>query len=268
MRLIELFKLVSFSLLASLSLGSLAIHAQTPAPASPPVSVEQRESIEKIIREYLVTHPEVLREAMQALQEKEEIEKQRVNAENIEKLRSEIYADADAPVIGNAKGDVTIVVFYDYFCGYCRSTIPGLTDLATKDPGLKIIYKEFPILGPDSLTAAKASLAADRQGKFAAFHRAMLAADAANEQVIKSLSEKVGLDYARLKKDMADPKIDDALARNVDLASSLSVDGTPAYLIGDKVIPGAISTEALANIIAAKRSKKEIPIVKTGAVPK
>lgn len=244
------FLLISFS-------GISTANAQNPVSVSPTESKEERETVEKIVRAYLLEHPEVIREAIQALQVKEENQKRQATADNMKKFSSAIYLDADAPVLGNAKGDVTVVVFYDYFCGYCRKTIPGLQELIAKDPSLRIIYKEFPILGPDSLVAARASLAAERQGKFAAFHQAMLASDSANDRVIKSIADRVGLDYAQLQKDMADPKIADALARTRALAGSLNVAGTPAYLIGDQLIPGAITSESLANIIAAKRVKKE-----------
>ena len=253
MKFIRLLKMSSISLFAALSFGTIAGHAQ--APASSPVSKQERESVEKIVHDYLLAHPEVIREAIVALQAKEESEKQQVTAENMKKFNSEIYMDADAPVAGNAKGDVTVVVFYDYFCSYCRKTIPGLQDLVAKDPLVKIIYKQFPILGPDSLVAAKAAIAAERQGKFLAFHQAMIGADSAKSTEIKAIAEKIGLDYARLQKDMADSKTSNAIARNMSLASSLNVDGTPAYLVGDEFVPGAVSTDALAKIVVAQRGK-------------
>ena len=224
-------------------------------PKTSPVPDSEKAAIEKIVRDYLLTHPEVIREAIQALQEKEENQKKQETSENMKKFNSEIYMDADAPVLGNAKGDVTVVVFYDYFCSYCRKTIPGIQDLVAKDAALKIIYKQFPILGSDSLVAAKAALAAERQGKFTAFHQAMLASESASDRALKSIADKIGLDYAKFQKDMNDPKIANAIARNMTLASSLNVDGTPAYLVGDQFIPGAISTDALAKIVVAQRQK-------------
>ncbi len=230
--------------------------SQTKNPTAPePISIEQRQQTEKIVHDYLLAHPEIIREAIQALQAKEANQKKQQTAENMKKLNSEIYLDGDAPVLGSAKGDVTVVVFYDYFCSYCRKTIPGLQDILAKDNALKIVYKQFPILGPDSVTAAKAALAAERQGKFAAFHQAMLAADSANDRAIKAIADKIGLDYAKLQKDMADPNIAEALARNMTLAHSLNIDGTPAYLVGDQFIPGAISSESLAKIVANERAK-------------
>jgi protein-disulfide isomerase len=219
------------------------------------VSRPEREAIENIVREYLIKNPAVIREAMLALQVQEEKQKRETTAANMKLLRSEIYSDADSPVAGNAQGDVTVVVFFDYFCGYCKKTLPGLQTLLGSDSSLRIIYKEFPILGPQSMVAAQAALAASRQGKFAAFHQAMIAADSASDEVIKATAERLGLDYAKLQKDMLDPKISAALERNTRLAESLNVNGTPAYLVGDQVIPGALGSESLARLIKAERAK-------------
>jgi hypothetical protein len=165
---------------------------------------------------------------------------------------SRIFADQNG---GNAKGDISIVVFFDYFCSYCKKTLPALQALLVNDSSVRVVYKEFPILGPQSLIAAKASLAAARQGKFAEFHQAMLTADGAGDDVLKVVSERLGLDYARLQKDMGDPKIAEAIDRNIHLAESLNVSGTPAYLIGDQFIPGAIDSDALTRVTKDERSK-------------
>jgi protein-disulfide isomerase len=188
------------------------------------------------------------------LQVQEEKEKRERAAANMELLRSEIYSDADSPVAGNAKGDVSVVVFYDYFCGYCRRTLPALDTLLVNDHAVRIIYKEFPILGPQSLAAAKAALAAGRQGKFVEFHRELVNADGAGADVIKAVAERLGLDYAKLQKDMLDPKIGAAIDRNIRLAEALHINGTPAYLVGDRLIPGAIDSESLARLIKDART--------------
>ena len=251
------FRYLVFAVFFSLaSSGITSVNGQNAdEPKTSSATESEKTAIEKIVHDYLLTHPEIIREAIQALQEKEENQKKRETSENMKKFNSEIYMDSDSPVYGNAKGDVTVVVFYDYFCSYCRKTIPGIQDLVAKDAALKIIYKQFPILGPDSLVAAKAALAAERQGKFASFHQAMLASDSASDRALKSIADRIGLDYAKFQKDMNDPKIANAIARSMTLASSLNVDGTPAYLVGDQFIPGAISTDALAKMITAQREK-------------
>jgi protein-disulfide isomerase len=146
---------------------------------------------------------------MQALQQKEEAQRKLGFAENLKRLSPEIYRDVSAPVIGNESGDVAIVAFYDYFCGDCKKSLPQLQELAAKDRSVKIIYKELPILGAQSLSATKAVLAAARQGKFEQFHLEMIESDSATDEAIRVISDKLGL-YAKLQKDMSDPQIDAA----------------------------------------------------------
>jgi protein-disulfide isomerase len=228
--------------------------AEQPVATTGSVSAQSKESIEQVVREYLLRNPEVIRDAMQALQAKEE--KQRIDAAaaSIKLLRSEIYADADSPVAGNVKGDVSIVVFYDYFCGYCKRTLPALQTLVANDSSLRVIFKELPIMGPQSMVAARATLAAARQGKFDAFHLAMIESQSASDEAIKAIIERLGLDYVKLLKDMDDPAITAAIERNLRLAESLGVNGTPAYLIGDELVPGAIDLDSLKRIVSSQRA--------------
>lgn len=237
--------------IVTIILCSVQVNAQT----TKKTRNAEREKLERIVRDYLIKNPEVIREAMLALQEKEEAQRKLSFAENLKRLSSEIYSDVSAPVAGNKSGDVSIVAFYDYFCGYCKKSLPQLQELAAKDRSVKIIYKEFPILGPQSVTAAKAVLAAARQGKFELFHREMIESDSATDEVIKAIANKLGLDYEQLQKDMSDPQIDAAIQRNVSLAGALNINGTPAYLVGDQLIPGAIDSVSLARLVASERAK-------------
>jgi protein-disulfide isomerase len=256
-------------LLLSLSYGS----AQTPAstktgPTTEPVTKEQRETIEKIIREYLLKNPSLIRDAMQALQAQEEKEKQERAANSMKELKSDIYSDPDSPIAGNPKGDVTIVVFFDYNCGYCKKSLPELQALLDKDPMLRVIYKEFPILGAQSQISATAALAAKRQGQYAAFNHALFAADGAGDGMIKGVSDRLKLNYAKLQQDMADPKLNEELERNMKLATALDINGTPAYIVGNQIIAGAIDMDALAKLVAAERAKlvtSRAPEIKAGS---
>jgi len=211
------------------------------------------EAIEKIVRNYLMKNPAVIREAMQALQAQELKEKQERAANQMKELRNEILSDPGSPVGGNAKGDVSIVVFFDYNCGYCKQTVPKLQSISEKDPLVRIVFKEFPVLGPQSMFAAKAALAASRQGKYIEFHNALMTAESTDEDSVKNISKTLGIDYSKLLKDMADPQIDEQITRTQRLAGSLDINGTPAYIIGDRIIPGAIDAESLTNILAAER---------------
>lgn len=228
--------------------------AGTVAVASPLTAVpNDTEAIEKIVRDYLLKNPAVVREALQALQAQELKEKQERAANQMKELRSEILSDPGSPVGGNAKGDISIVVFFDYNCGYCKQTVPKLQSVSEKDPLVRIVYKEFPVLGPRSMFAAKAALAAARQGKYFEFHKALMTAEITDEDSIKNISKTLGVDYSKLQKDMADPQIEDQITRTQRLAGSLDINGTPAYIIGDQIIPGAIDAESLTNILAAER---------------
>lgn len=248
------------NLAALLLLGFSQVQAQTKAPVKnkpkpQAVSQSEREAFEIIIREYLLKNPKVIREAMVALQAQEEKERLETVANNMKALKADIYADPDSPIVGNPKGDVTVVVFFDYNCGYCRQTMPGLKTLVSKDTAVRIVYKELPIMGLQSEVAARAALAANRQGQYAAFHQALMQSDGASDEVLKSISEGLGLNYATLKKDMDDPKLNEAIARNLRLATALGINGTPAYLVGEQFIPGAIDSESLAKVVSAERSK-------------
>jgi len=146
-------------------------------------------------------------------------------------------------------------VFYDYFCGYCRKSLPSLQPLVANDSGVRIVYKELPILSPQSFVAAKAALAAQRQGKFSEFHQALLESDSASDEAIKAISDKLHLDYAKLQKDMNDPEVAAIIDRNQKLATALGIEGTPAYLVGSQIVPGAIDADSLARMVTIERSK-------------
>lgn len=216
-------------------------------------------AIERIVRNYLMNNPAVIREAMQALQAQELKEKQERAANQMKELRSEILADPGSPIAGNAKGDVSIAVFFDYNCGYCKQTVPKLQSISEKDPMVRIVFKEFPVLGPQSAFGAKAALAASRQGKYVEFHNALMTAESTDEDSIKTISKTLGIDYSKLQKDMADPQIDEQITRNQRLAESLDINGTPAYIIGDQIIPGAVDAESLTRFIQIERKKVREP---------
>lgn len=265
-----LFALLTFAAISIVGLSSVA--AQVPGstksvPTTDAVTAEQRATIEKIVKEYLLKNPTVIRDAIQALQIQEEKEKRELAVKTLNQLKSEIYADADSPVIGNPRGDFAIVVFFDYNCGYCRKSFTELQGLLDRDPMLRVIYKEFPILGPQSQVAAIAALAAKRQGRYTAFNKALFATDGAGDAMIKGLSDKLKLDYAKLQQDMADPKLGQEIERNVKLAAALDINGTPAYIVGDQIIPGAIDMTSLATLIAAERAKNTVPKTAPAAGP-
>lgn len=215
---------------------------------------EPRDEFERRVRDYLLEHPEVIVEAMQRLQERRQTvglsEAQTVLAARAD----EVFRDPDSPVGGNPQGDVSLVEFLDYNCPYCRRVGPVMIAAEEADPQLRIVYKEFPILGPNSTFAAKAALAAHRQGKYVAFHKALMQADGvADEGAVLAVAAQVGLDVERLRADMEDPAIRAAIERNFALAQALRITGTPGFVAGDQILRGATDLKTLQALIQQAR---------------
>ena len=223
---------------AGTPLGSIAATEFTPS---------QREAIEGVIHDYLMRNPDVLIEALRAA---EDAKSKQVLSER----HHEIFDDPATPVGGNPQGDVSLVEFFDYRCPYCKQVQPTLETLLRKDPNLRFVYKEMPVLGPSSVIAAHAALAARLQGKYEAFHNAMMAAKGQiSDDVVYRVAGSVGLDIERLKRDMDSPEIDQAVKANLALADALDIRGTPGFVIGNHIIPGAVDLDALKDLIAESR---------------
>jgi protein-disulfide isomerase len=212
-----------------------------PAPETPATfSSEQKQELGKIIKEYLLTNPEIFLEAQSALEskmEKDQAEKLKVAiAENA----SEIYRDPKADVAGNPNGDITVVEFFDYNCGYCKRGLHDVIKLVEGDPKVRVVFKELPILSKGSEEASRIAIAAGRQGKYWDMHKAMLEAKGQmNEANALAIATKLGLDIDKLKKDMASPEVEAEIKKSEALAKKMGVNGTPHFLVGDRAIPGA-----------------------------
>lgn len=169
----------------------------------------------------------------------------------------ELLRDTDSPVGGNSDGDVTLVEFFDYNCPYCRQMVPIIAQAEAADPLLRVVYKAWPILDTSSIAPAKAALAADRQGKFIALHRALyqLRGEVDESKALKA-AESIGLDIERLKSDMQDPAIEAMVKRNLSLAGVLGIDGTPGFVIGTHILLGPLQLTALQ---AAIRDARLVP---------
>lgn len=217
---------------------------------------DQRKAIETIIHEYLTKNPDVLLDALQAAEDKMKGEAHDKAARALSTRHREIFEDPETPIAGNPNGDVSLVEFFDYRCPYCKQVEPSLEALLGEDRQLRFVYKEFPVLGPDSLTASRAALASRKQGKYDAFHRALMALKGQiNETAVFKTAESVGIDVDRLKRDMTAPEIARALKANTELAEALDIHGTPGFVIGDEIVPGAIDLASLKEVIAATRKK-------------
>lgn len=222
--------------------------------AAATLSPDQKNAIRALIRDYLVENPEIIDEAMDALREKKRLAKATRERQALSLYREALVSDPETPVVGNPQGDVTIVEFFDYQCGYCKRVFPALMKTVKNDGNVRLALKEFPILGPQSRFAAEASLASREQGKYRAFHMAlMVVRGKLTEAKVMAVARSVGIDTGKLRKDMRATKIQTAIELNFKLADALGIRGTPAFIIGDRLVPGAISIETLRDLIAKAR---------------
>ncbi|MBV8777072.1 MAG: DsbA family protein [Alphaproteobacteria bacterium] len=234
----------------------LAAALAAPFASAADFTPEQKKQIEAIVGDYLKSHPEVLVDAIQAAEDRIKADEKAKAARILAEHKKAVFDDPQSPVAGNAKGDVTLVEFFDYRCPYCKQVEPALEKLVADDRRLRFVYKEFPVLGPVSEVAARAALAARQQSKYEAFHRAMMNAPGHfDETVIYKVAATVGLDVERLKQDMKSPEVDKELKTNLDLGSDLDLSGTPSFIVGDTIVPGAITAEELRQLIATARGK-------------
>lgn len=229
--------------------------AATPATqsASSTFSDAQRAEIESIIKTYLLNHPEVMVEVSKELEKRQAS----MQAENTKKVITErkasIFQAASDFVGGNAKGEISVVEFFDYNCGWCKKAIDEVQKLTKADPNVRIVMKEFPIFGENSTLAAKAAMASIKQGKYWDYHVAMMREKQVTKDNIFKIAEKVGLNVDKLKTDMNDPAIDAALKETSGLAQELGIEGTPGFLIDSRLNVGFIPAEGIREILADVR---------------
>jgi protein-disulfide isomerase len=197
-------------------------------------------------REYLLANPEVLPEAMDVLQQRE------LQA-RIEPMRSELETPFPGAVLGNPRGSVTLVEFSDYACTYCRQSVADIAALIADNPDLRVVIREYPILAPESVDAARMALAAAQQGKYAEFHDAMFELGPPSAETIAAAAEKAGVDLARARAVIATGAFDGQLQANHQLASDLGVTGTPGWVIGDRAFNGAVGRERIGEAIEEAR---------------
>jgi protein-disulfide isomerase len=218
----------------------------------------QRQAVEDAVGDYLRKNPEIVIEAINILRQREQAA-ETADARNVIAARGpEIFNDSATPVGGNPDGDVTLVEFFDYQCGYCKRVFPTVNKLVEDDGKIRFVYKEFPILGPVSVYAARAALASHGQGKYREFHDALMKARGAlTEDGVLRIADTVGLDRSKLLEEMSrnEAEYDLVFARNRDLAQALKINGTPAFVAGDAVIRGAADYASMKHVIDQVRSK-------------
>ncbi|MFC3582016.1 DsbA family protein [Sphingomonas hylomeconis] len=237
-------KLVGLMLVATLLGGIILWAAQRAAPNA--LQGADKARIEATVRDYVLAHPEIIPEAMRLLQQRE-------TGKSIAANRAQILEPFGDAWIGNPKGDVTLVEYFDYNCGYCRSSLPVIAELVRRDPNVRVVFKEFPILSEQSVTAARLSLAAAAQGKFKPFHDALYAAGPVSEQTMQQAAKTAGLDLAKAA--AMTPKAEAEIAANRRVAQTLGLTGTPSWVIGTKVVSAALPLEELEKAVKEARAQ-------------
>lgn len=248
---------------AALALFAALAAAPAPAPAQA-LNEAQRAEVVEILRRALREDPSILRDAVIAMQEAEERDRAEAGRAAIQRSADQLFRDAADPVRGNPRGDVTIVEFFDARCGFCKQLHPALEALIRRDANVRIVMKDLPVLGPNSVLAARALLAAHRQGRYAALQDALLThRGEPTEAVLRDMAQRLGLDWARLRREMDEPAIQRRIETNQRLAQSLGIQGTPALVIVGaagpgtaQLVPGAVDLAQLERMVAEARSAR------------
>jgi protein-disulfide isomerase len=228
-----------------------------PVAATGSFSADQVQSIRDIVRQYLIENPEIMVEVSKELEKKQQaqqaVEHRKVIAEN----KPALFKGRNDAVLGNSNGDVTVIEFFDYNCGWCKRAVDDVANLVKADAKVRVVMKEFPIFGDASSLAAKAALAAVRQGKdkYWDYHFAMMREKQVTKDNVFTIAQKVGLNVAKLKTDMNDPEIDKTLAETHQLAQLLSIEGTPAFVVDNRVNVGYVTVAALQSMLAEIRKE-------------
>ena len=244
-----------------------AVCAALLIPAAPQIvraddfSASQRTAIESIVHEYLIAHPEVLQEAMNELERRQSAAEAEKHKVAVKDNASKLFSSPHQVVLGNPDGNVTFVEFFDYNCGYCRGAMNDMLTLMRDDAKLKVVLKEFPVLGPGSLEAAQVAVAVRMQDttgkKYLDFHTKLLGGRGqADKARALGVAKEVGLDMNRLEKDMTSPEVNETLQETFKLAEALGLNGTPSYVIGSDVVVGAIGLAGLQGKVSTARCGK------------
>ena len=216
----------------------------------------QKKEVENVIQDYILKNPEVLMRAIQEYQIRQRIAEREETKKNLVSLAPALNQNRASPVIGNPDGNVTIVDFFDYRCGYCKRVFPTIQALLKEDGNIRYVLKEYPILGPDSVIASQASLAVwdIEPEKYLPFHSALMTVRGQiNDTKILGVAKKLGIDTDALRKGMDSLTVRGELNKNMELAESLGISGTPAFIVGQHLVPGAASLEELKKLVSAAR---------------
>ena len=236
---------------------SLALAGAAPAVADS-FSADQREEIGKIIKDYLLTHPDVMQDVMAELEKRQQAAEAEKHRAAVVENKATLFSSPHQVVLGNPQGNVTMVEFFDYNCGFCKRAMSDMLDLIKTDSNLKFVLKEFPVLGEGSVEAARVAVAARMQDasgkKYIEFHQKLLGGrGAADKMRALAVAKEVGFDMPRLERDVGSDEVKKTIEENMKLAEALGVSGTPSYVVGEEVVIGAVGLDALREKISAER---------------
>ncbi len=237
--------------------SAILLAGPPPAVAAEVLTAEQKRQVEQIVRDYLLANPEIILESVRTYQAKQEAAEEAETQAILVAQRQAIERDPMTPIAGNPKGDVTIVEFFDYNCGYCKRMVPAMQELLATDKNVRYVFKELPILSPASHTAAKAALAAWMLSpqSYLPVHVALMSSRGVlSEEKIFAAIEQAGLDVAKVRAKMTDPAVEGALQANADLARLLNIRGTPAIIVGNQLVAGAVELSKLKDLVAQARA--------------
>ena len=235
---------------------ALVVTLVTPLASHAEALSEDR--VKELVLEAIRENPEIVLEAVQIIEQREQARQAAAAASVLSENRDFLENDPNAPVLGNPDGDVTVVEFFDYNCPYCRRVKPHIEALLDEDPNVRLVYREWPILGDGSVFAARATLAAREQGKYEEFHWALMGMQGrAEEASVIQVAQEIGLDIAQLRRDMQAPEIDAHIAASMEMSRQLGFNGTPSFVIGDALVPGVIEADQMIRLTQEARAMKK-----------
>lgn len=243
---------------AALAMAAVSAAVLVASPAAA-FTDEEKKELGTIIRDYLIQNPEVLQEAISVLESRQMVAEASQRSKAVADVRELLVSSPRGVVVGNPKGDVTLVEFFDYNCGYCKKALSDLQDLIKQDPNLRVVLKEFPVLGQGSVEAAQVAVAVRLAApeKYLAFHQALLGGRGqADRAKALAAAKEVGIDPALLQKQATSPELNATLDESMKIAEALALNGTPSYVVGDQVVIGAVGFDKLKSAIAETRKQQ------------
>ena len=241
----------------NLKQGLLSIFLGLALPFSAFADGLEEKRVKELVLEAIRENPEIVMEAVAILEARQASAQEAARENALVLERDRLERDPNAPVLGNPEGDVTVVEFFDYNCPYCRRAMEPVQGLLDADPNVRLVYREWPILGDGSVFAARAALASREQGKYEEFHWALMSMNGrAEEASVLRVAKEVGLDIDQLQQDMKDPAIDDHINTSMELSNALGFSGTPSFVVGNQLVPGLVEETKLLELVEVTRANE------------